>query len=159
MTSLNQGFSSLGRKTLGTGLEKPELDLVQMVIKCRPLRTYMDIKENIEVHSTATASISTIGRAVPDRLPEEKMTWKKLMRPASEKFTPDHIAYCQSYINFMCTLDHFALNFWLQIARLSKPEVRNLSKGTTLYRNNEKHTNVCFPCCNIPYWPTTLCVW
>ena len=38
----------------------------------------------------ATASISTIGRAVRDRLPERKMTWKKTMRPAGEKFTPDH---------------------------------------------------------------------
>ena len=32
----------------------------------------------------ATASISTIGRAVRDRLPEGKMTWKKMMRPAGE---------------------------------------------------------------------------
>ena len=38
----------------------------------------------------ATASISTIGRAVQDRLPEGKMTWKKMMRPAGEKFTPDN---------------------------------------------------------------------
>ena len=38
----------------------------------------------------ATASISTIGRAVQDRLPEGKMTWKKMMRHAGEKFTPDN---------------------------------------------------------------------
>ena len=38
----------------------------------------------------ATASISTIGLVVRDRLPEEKMTWEKLMRPAGEKFTPDN---------------------------------------------------------------------
>ena len=67
-------------------LEEPELDLVQLLIKCRPSGTYRDIKENIEAHFTATASISTIGRAVRDRLPEGKMTWKKMMRPAGEKF-------------------------------------------------------------------------
>ena len=38
----------------------------------------------------ATASTSSIGRAVRDRLPEGKMTWKKVMRPESEKFTPDN---------------------------------------------------------------------
>ena len=36
----------------------------------------------------ATASISTMGRAVRARLPEGKMTWKKMMRPAGKKFTP-----------------------------------------------------------------------
>ena len=55
-------------------LEEPDLDLVHLVIKCRPSRTYKDIKENIEAHSTATALISTIGHAVRDRLPEGKMT-------------------------------------------------------------------------------------
>ena len=38
----------------------------------------------------ATASISTIGRAVRDRLPDGIMTWKKIMRPAGEKCTPDN---------------------------------------------------------------------
>ena len=37
----------------------------------------------------ATTSISTIGRAVRDRLSEGKITWKKMMRHAGEKFTPD----------------------------------------------------------------------
>ena len=67
-------------------LEETELDLVQLLIKCIPSRTYKDIKENIEAHSTATAWISTIGCAVQDRSPEGKMTWKKMMRSAGEKF-------------------------------------------------------------------------
>lgn len=91
-------------------LEEPELDLIQLLIKCRPSITYKDIKENIEAHSTATASISAIGRAVRDRLPEGKMSWKKMIRPAGEKFTADNIAYCQSFIDFMNTVPN-ALNF------------------------------------------------
>ena len=67
-------------------LEEPELDLVQLLIKRRPSITYKDIKENIEAYSTATASISFIGQAVRDHLPEGKMTLKKMMRPAGEKF-------------------------------------------------------------------------
>ena len=38
----------------------------------------------------ATVSISTIGRALRDRLPEGKMTWEKTMRPAGKTFTPDN---------------------------------------------------------------------
>ena len=38
----------------------------------------------------ARASISKIGRSVRDRLPEGKMTWTRMMRPAGEKFTPDN---------------------------------------------------------------------
>ena len=37
----------------------------------------------------ARASISTMSRAVRDRLLEGKMTWKGMMRPG-EKFTPDN---------------------------------------------------------------------
>ena len=59
----------------------PELDLVQLLIKSRPSRTYKDIEENIEAQTVATASISTKGRSVRDCLPEGKMTWKKMMRP------------------------------------------------------------------------------
>ena len=38
----------------------------------------------------ATTYISTIGRVARARLPEGKITWKKMMRPAGEKFTPDN---------------------------------------------------------------------
>ena len=33
---------------------------------------------------------AAIGLAVRDRLPEGKTTWKKMMRPAGEIFTPDN---------------------------------------------------------------------
>ena len=48
----------------------------------------------------ATASISTMGRAVRARLPEGKMTWKKMIRPAGEKLSPDNqVGYFNSVIN------------------------------------------------------------
>ena len=52
-------------------LAKPELDLVQLLIKCRPFRTYKGI-ENIGAQSMATASISTMGRAVRARFKYQK---------------------------------------------------------------------------------------
>ena len=71
-------------------LVEPELDLVQLLIKCRPSRTYKGINENIKAQSMATALFTTISRAVRDRLPEGKMTWKKMMRPAGKKFILDN---------------------------------------------------------------------
>ena len=49
-----------------------KLDLVQLLKKSRPSRTYKDIEENIEAQTVATASISTKGRSVRDCLPEGK---------------------------------------------------------------------------------------
>lgn len=109
-------------------LEEPELDLIQLLIKCRPSITYKDIKENIEAHSTATASISAIGRAVRDRLPEGKMSWKKMIRPAGEKFTADNIAYCQSFIDFMSTLDPYRVKFFDE-AGFKLPDCANPKYG------------------------------
>ena len=73
-------------------LAEPELDLFQLLIKCRPSRTYKGIKENVEVQSMATSSISTIGRQVLSETGSADgiMTWKKITRPAGEKFTPDN---------------------------------------------------------------------
>ena len=71
-------------------LAEPELDLVQPLINVDRELTWALIKENIEAPSMATASISTIGRAVRDHLPEGKMTSKKMRRPAGKKFNPDN---------------------------------------------------------------------
>ena len=48
----------------------------------------------------ARASISTIGRSVRDRLPEGKMTWKRMMTPAGEKFTPDNQVECKDLLDW-----------------------------------------------------------
>ena len=109
--------------------EEPELDLEQLLIKSRPSITYKEIKENVEAHSTTTTSISAIGRDVRDRSPEGKMTWKKMIRPAAEKFTPDNIAYCQSYVNFMSTLDPFRVKFFDE-ADFKLPDLRTQSTDT-----------------------------
>ena len=56
------------------------IDLVQLLIKCRPSRTYKDIKLNIEAHSTATASISR--PCCPRPLTRREIDLEKMMRPA-----------------------------------------------------------------------------
>ena len=51
-------------------LAEPQLDFVQLLIKCRPSEnlTYKSIKENIEAQSMATVSISTYRPCCPGPL-------------------------------------------------------------------------------------------
>ncbi len=80
-------------------------NLVRILKENRPSMTYNEIKENVERFSTSNPSIAAIGRTVRTRLSTGIMTWKKIIRPSAEKFTPENIEYCQMYVDFMNTLD------------------------------------------------------
>ena len=51
-------------------------------------------------HLPAGTSRSAIGRPVRDDL---QMTYKRLTKPKVEKFTPQNIAYCQAFLDYMET--------------------------------------------------------
>ena len=61
----------------------------------------------------ARASISTIGRSVRDRLPEGKMTWKRMMRPAGENSPP--IIKLDTLIECKDSLDWSNVSFLVNI--------------------------------------------
>ena len=71
-----------------------------------------EIKENVERYTAINPSIAAIGRAVRSRLSTGIMTWKKMIRPSAEKFTPENIEYYQMYVNFMNTLDPHRIKFF-----------------------------------------------
>ena len=56
-----------------------------------------------------------------------------MIRLAGEKFTPDNIAYCQSYINFMTTADPFRVKFFdeagFKLPDCANPKYRHSMKG------------------------------
>lgn len=95
-------------------LEQPELELVRILKENRPSITYNEIKENVERFTAINPSIAAIGRAVRSRLSTGIMTWKKMIRPSAEKFTPENIEYCQMYVNFMNTLDPHRIKFLMR---------------------------------------------
>ena len=53
--------------------------------------------------------------------------------PAAEKFTPDNIAHCQSYVNFMSTLDPLRVKFFeeagFKLPDCANPKYRHSVKG------------------------------
>ena len=77
--------------SLKSPLEEPALELIQILQENRPSMTYNEIKENVEQFTTSNPSIASIGRAVRTRLSTGIMTWKKMVRPSAEKFTPENI--------------------------------------------------------------------
>lgn len=54
-----------------------------------------------------------------------------MIRLAGEKFTPDNIAYCQSYINFMTTADPFRVKFFDE-AGFKLPDCANPKYGHSM---------------------------
>ena len=81
---------NLPRHTAARGqpkrLEEPELDLVQLLKKCRPSITYKDIKEYIEVYSIHGNSFDFFYRpSCPRLLTRRESDLEKMMRPAGEK--------------------------------------------------------------------------
>lgn len=112
-------FCKMGRleyyrsvRGLKSPLEQPELEFVRILKENRPSMPYKEIKENVERFTACNPSISAIGRAVRTRLSTGIMTWKRMIRPSAEKFTPENIEYCQMYINFMNTLDPHRIKFF-----------------------------------------------
>ena len=93
-------------------LEPPDLELISILKNDRPSMTHKEVKEHLEQHTTTNASVSAIGRSVRRRLTEGEMTWKKMIRPAAEKFTQANIEYCQIFINFMNSLDTHRVKFF-----------------------------------------------
>ena len=119
---------------LKSPLEEPELELVRILKENRPSMTYNEIKENVERFTTSNPSIAAIGRAVRTRLSTGIMTWKKMIRPAAEKFTPENIEYCQMYVHFMNTLDPHRIKFFdetgVKLSDCANPSYGHSVKGT-----------------------------
>ena len=116
-------------------LEQPELELLRILKENRPSITYNEIKENVERFTAINPSIAAIGRAVRSRLSTGIMTWKKMIRPSAEKFTPENIEYCQMYVNFMNTLDPHRIKFFdetgVNVSDCANPKYGHSIKGTS----------------------------
>ena len=115
-------------------LEPPDLELISILKNDRPSMTHKEVKEHLEQHTTTNASVSAIGRSVRRRLTEGEMTWKKMIRPAAEKFTQANIEYCQMFINFMNSLDPHRVKFFdetgVQFSDCANPKYGHSVKGT-----------------------------
>ena len=62
---------------------------------------------------------------------EGKWSWKRMFRPVAEKFTPENIAYCQEFLNYISTVDPFKLKFFDE-SGLKLPDIANPNYGLSI---------------------------
>ena len=81
-------------------LGEQEVDLIQHLKTRTPSMTYADILKVLEQTAVLPSGTSkpAVGRVVVNKL---GMSYKKLTRCASNKFTADNIRYCQFFVNYM----------------------------------------------------------
>lgn len=94
---------------------KPEdVQLVEFLKKEKPSATLASIKETVENYCNLNGgtSLSAIGNTVRNRLPDGPFTRKKLTRPKAEKFTPQNLAYCGQFLNFISALPPEKIKFF-----------------------------------------------
>ena len=78
-----------------------------------PSLPYESIKEVLENYSTLDGgtSLSAIGNAIRNKLPEGPFTRKRLTKASVEKFTPANTLYCQQFLNTLSALPPEKLKF------------------------------------------------
>ena len=94
---------------------KPEdLQLMEFLKKEKPSLPYKSIKEVHENYSTLDGgtSLSAIGNATRNKLPEGPFTRKRLTKASAEKFNPANIVYCQQFLNTVSALAPEKLKFF-----------------------------------------------
>ena len=84
-------------------LDKNDIDFIKHLKQVKPSISYNEIYNQVTqfCHLPAGTSMSAIGRTVRDDL---QMTYKRLTKAKAEKFTPQMIAYCQAFLDYMATV-------------------------------------------------------
>ena len=81
-------------------LDKKDIDFIKQSKQVKPSIPYNEIYNQVTQfwHLPTGTSRSAIGRAIRDDL---QMTSKRLTKAKAEKFTPQNIAYCEAFLDYM----------------------------------------------------------
>ena len=92
-------------------LDKNDIDFIRHLKQVRPSISYNEIYIQVTqfCHLQAGTSRSAIGRTIRDDL---QMTYKRLTKAKAEKFTPQNIAYCQAFLDYMVTVPKHKVEFF-----------------------------------------------
>ena len=92
-------------------LDKNDIDFIRHLKQVKPSISYNEIYNQVTqfCHLPSGTSRSAIGRAVRDDL---QMTYKRLTKAKAEKFTPQNIAYCQAFLDYMATVPKHKVKFF-----------------------------------------------
>ncbi|CAB4023457.1 Ankyrin repeat domain-containing 34B [Paramuricea clavata] len=124
------------KKSCASGVKhlKPEdVDFIEFLKTDKPSMSSGDLLKEVKRHCVIPEGTSreAINRAVRNFMHDGKWSRKVMCRPAAEKFTPENIAYCQEYLNYVSTVDPFRLKFFDE-AGVKLPDVGNPKYGHSL---------------------------
>lgn len=126
------------------------MELIDFLKKEKPSKTYKSVKEDLDTYCTLEGgtSVSAIVNAVRNRLPEGPVTRKRMIKPSSEKFTPQNLVYCQQFIDTVSSLLPEKIKFFDEAGihyGIGNPVYDNSLKGTPaieVTHGNQKGANI-----------------
>ncbi|XP_006819402.1 uncharacterized protein LOC102809379, partial [Saccoglossus kowalevskii] len=77
-----------------------------------PSMSYEDIRQKLEENANVHVSNSTLCRAVRSGLRQTKWTWKKMIKPAAERFTERNLIYTEAYLQAFREIDPMRIRFF-----------------------------------------------
>ncbi len=131
-------------KSCASGVKhlKPEdLQFIKFLKMDKPSMTSGELLNEVTEHCFIPGGISkeTLNRAVRNYMDDGKWSWKRMIRPAAEKFTQQNIEYCQAFLDYISTVDPYRLKFFDE-SGIKLPDVANPNYG---------HSRVGTPCVEI----------
>lgn len=114
-------------------LMSDDLEFIKFLKTNQPSMTTGELIKNVNEYCALPIGTSkpAINRAVLNYMQEGKWSWKRMVRPAGEKFTPENIQYCQEFLNYISTIDPHRLKFFDE-SGVKLPDVANPSYGHSL---------------------------
>ena len=123
-------------KSCASGVKhlKPEdLEFIKFLKTDKPSMTSGELLKEVTEHCFIPGGISkeTLNRTVRNHMGDGKWTWKRMVRPAAEKFTQQNIEYCQEFLDYISTVDPYRLKFFDE-SGITLPDVGNPNYGHSL---------------------------
>ena len=123
----------------GVRLKPEDMQLIKLLKMDRLSMTSGELLNEVTELCFIPGEISeeTLNRAVRNYMNDGKWSWKRMIRPAAEKFTEQNIEYCQAFLDYISTVDPRELKFK---SGLKLPGVANPNYG---------HSRIGTPCVEI----------
>ena len=114
-------------------LQQADVEFVRLLKTHRPSMSTGELYRNVNEFCDVAGGTSKteLQRALKHDMTDGRWTWKKMTRPAAEKFTDTNMNYCQAYLNYIQAINLCNLKFFDECG-IKLPDVGRLSYGHSL---------------------------
>ncbi len=114
-------------------LQPDNLEFIEFLKTNRASMTTGELLRNVNEFCDLPVGTSkpALNRAVLNYMQQGSRSWKRIVRPSAEKFTPENIQYCEDFLNYISTVDPHQLKHFDE-ARIKLPDIANPNYGHLL---------------------------